>query len=232
MSEQTDFEGREAKDVEGFFNDFAANWSTLYGGQRSVVWQWLDRVFRCAIYERYRLTFETLGNNLRGQRVLDVGCGNGVYAFETVRRGADLVIGIDAASGMIDLCRTQRKEHGIEDRTCFIHSHFPPPASLKELEQEFDIGIVMGVLDYVSDPVLFLQVLRERISKFAVISFPAKDPLRWPLRRWRYRVLGRCAVFHYNESEVREVCNRAGFGELDITHIKCTGSSYFVKAYV
>ena len=50
-----------------------------------------------------RLVLGLLGD-VRGRRVLDVGCGDGDLALELWRRGA-VVIGIDASLDMIDAAR-------------------------------------------------------------------------------------------------------------------------------
>lgn len=42
--------------------------------------------------------------DVRGRRVLDAGCGPGLYAEELVARGAD-VVGVDNSPRMIELCR-------------------------------------------------------------------------------------------------------------------------------
>jgi 2-polyprenyl-3-methyl-5-hydroxy-6-metoxy-1,4-benzoquinol methylase len=223
---------QQVQEVEKFFSDFSAKWSTLYGAKRGFFWRWFDRTFRWSIYERYARTFAALGNDLTNRTVLDVGCGNGVYAFEAARRGAPFVLGVDVAEGMIALCNEQRRQLGLENATKFICTPFPPCSAVPEIERKLNVAIVMGVMDYIPDPVPFLEAVRKRISEFALITFPAKDWLRWPLRRWRYRLLKRCAVFHYHESQVKEACARAGFGRLEVRRIAWTGSCYFVRASV
>jgi ubiquinone/menaquinone biosynthesis C-methylase UbiE len=55
-----------------------------------------------AHYERPAIL--TLAGEVRGQRVLDAGCGAGVQAAELVRRGAT-VTGVDQSHGMLALAR-------------------------------------------------------------------------------------------------------------------------------
>ncbi len=100
----TPYDEQEAKTGE-FFSGFAAKWDSLYGGKRNLFWRVLDNWLRRDIQQRYQLTFERLGPDLRGQTVLDIGCGSGIYCFEAARRGADRVVGIDLAEGMISLAR-------------------------------------------------------------------------------------------------------------------------------
>jgi ubiquinone/menaquinone biosynthesis C-methylase UbiE len=46
----------------------------------------------------------SLVGDVRGRRVLDAGCGPGIYAEELVARGAD-VTAVDASAGMVELTR-------------------------------------------------------------------------------------------------------------------------------
>jgi len=220
----------QSQDVDRFFTDFSARWSSLYGGERNAFWRWFDNKFRRDIYERYELTFDALGEDLRGKSVIDIGCGDGVYSFEAARRGASSVLGVDIAEGMISLCQKRSRELNLDDQTKFVCTEFPPPSPLVDPQQKYDIGIVMGVMDYVSDPVAFLQALREHVSGLVVISFPGKRWLRWQLRRWRYKLLGRCAIFHYHETDMRESCRKAGLHGLEITYLPHSGGCYFVRS--
>jgi len=55
-----------------------------------------------AYYER-PATLSLLGE-VAGKRVLDAGCGPGIYAEELVARGAE-VVGFDASGRMVELAR-------------------------------------------------------------------------------------------------------------------------------
>jgi toxoflavin synthase len=48
--------------------------------------------------------FEALGD-VRGQSVLDIGCGTGLYTRRLKQRGAATVLGLDASAGMIEYAR-------------------------------------------------------------------------------------------------------------------------------
>jgi 2-polyprenyl-3-methyl-5-hydroxy-6-metoxy-1,4-benzoquinol methylase len=221
---------RQSQDVGEFFSEFAAKWSTLYGGRRSAIWRWLDWSLRRDIYERYQWTFAELGENLRGKSILDIGCGDGIYSLEAARRGADFVLGLDVAEGMVALCNARCQEAGLEHAVKFQCTSFPPSIELPALQRKFDVTVVMGVMDYVPDPAGFLSAVRERTSQFALISFPGKQWLRWQARRWRYKLLGRCAVFHYTDAEVRDCCRRAGWSNLKTEYLRHSGGCHLVRA--
>src|SRR4030042_5022352 len=47
-----------------------------------------------------------LTRNLKGKKVLDVGCGSGVFMLEFIKRGAE-VIGLDYSQKMLDLAKKE-----------------------------------------------------------------------------------------------------------------------------
>ncbi|WP_124727084.1 class I SAM-dependent methyltransferase [Staphylospora marina] len=50
----------------------------------------------------------------RGKRVVDIGCGGGIYTKEMLRLGAEHVVGIDFSEAMLSVAKTEHK--GIEFR--------------------------------------------------------------------------------------------------------------------
>ncbi len=56
---------------------------------------------------------------IRGRSVLDVGCGIGDLAIETVARGATRATGLDLSAKAIEEARRLAKERGVADRTGF-----------------------------------------------------------------------------------------------------------------
>jgi SAM-dependent methyltransferase len=205
-----------------FFDRFAETFDTFYDGKRSPVMQWIDRRVRRDMFERYALTFERLGD-ITDKRGLDIGCGSGPYVAEAIRRGAREVVAVDAAHSMLNLSRLRIAKLGQLDRVFFVQGYFPektPPGP-------FDYAIIMGVLDYVAEPVPFFQALRGILTGRAAISFPSKHWFRTPIRRFRYR-LRSCPVYFYDERLIRSICDQAGFGTVDILKIPGAGMDYHV----
>ncbi|QRK05299.1 methyltransferase domain-containing protein [Archangium violaceum] len=103
--------------------------------------------------ERYRATrrpwfnkefrFRLMGD-LRGKRVLDVGCGDGSNAMLMARFGAR-VTGIDISSRSIELCKRRAELDGVGDSTQFICS---PLETADLLEGSYDIIWGDGVLHH------------------------------------------------------------------------------------
>ncbi len=205
-----------------FFDRFADTFDTFYDGRRSPLMQWIDRRYRHDMFERYALTFERLGD-LTGQRGLDIGCGSGPYIVEAVRRGASHVVGLDPAPGMLELAQKRLEQMGPSDRGEFVTGYFPEtiPAG------PFDFAIVMGVLDYVAEPVQFFKALRGILTGRAAVSFPSKHWFRSPIRKFRYR-LRNCPVYFYDERMIRSIGQQAGFGTVDVIKIDGAGMDYHV----
>lgn len=209
-----------------FFHSFADVFDTFYDGRRSPMMQWFDRRFRFDMFERYRLTFERLGD-LKDKTGLDIGCGSGPYVCEALRRGAKNVVAIDAALRMLELARERAEKNKVADRVDFYQGYFPafrPPGS-------FDFAIVMGVLDYTEHPTTFLRGLREMVTGAAVLSFPSKHWFRTPIRKVRYR-LRNCPIWFYDESDIRRHATGAGWQKIDIQKIPGAGLDYHVLLQV
>jgi 2-polyprenyl-3-methyl-5-hydroxy-6-metoxy-1,4-benzoquinol methylase len=221
----------QAEKVNKFFSDFAVSWDLLYGGKRHAVWRWVDRTFRRDVYERYRMTFERLGVNLDGKTILDVGCGSGVYCLEAAQRGAKKVVGIDISGNMIKMAQEHSNALGYDHICEFICTKFPPEVPYAALEMTFDYGIVMGVMDYVAEAGEFLRDLRSLISQLVVVSFPGQHWLREPLRKYRYRLLGRCNLYSYDEQKIKNAFHYAGFRRIDIKRLDHSGICYIVTAF-
>ena len=93
---------------------------------------------------------------LAGRKVLDVGCGNGYYALEMRKAGADLVIGVDPT--LLFVMQFVAVNQFFKDPAVFVL-----PLRLEELppaNNAFDTTFSMGVLYHQRSPVDHLRQLR------------------------------------------------------------------------
>ena len=81
---------------------------------------------RCCKYKSKGLTASSevllsflTQNGLVGKSVLDIGCGTGFFALETLRQGASSCIGVDLSSAAIHEANEFAKESGLQDRARF-----------------------------------------------------------------------------------------------------------------
>lgn len=95
-----------------------------------------------AYYER-PATLSLLGE-VRGKRVLDAGCGPGIYAEALVDRGAE-VVGFDASEKMVALAREK-----LRGRAEVFRANLENPLDRLE-DASFDLAVSALAMDYVRD---------------------------------------------------------------------------------
>ena len=94
----------------------------------------------CHSVERYTLV-ELLGD-LRGRTVLDLACGNGVYARLCKRSGAAAATGVDISKQMIALAEAEERKDPLGCRyVCEDAATFTPPTQV-------DIVVAVYLLNY------------------------------------------------------------------------------------
>ena len=90
---------------------------------------------------------------LKGQRVLDVGCGGGILADAMARKGAE-VLGIDLAEKSLKVAQL----HALEAGTSHITYRLVAAEALAaEMPDHFDVVTCMEMLEHVPDPASAVQ---------------------------------------------------------------------------
>lgn len=205
-----------------FFDGFADTFDTFYDGKRRPLMQWVDKKFRSDMFVRFELAFSLLGE-VTGKRMLDVGCGSGPYIAEALKRGSSHVTGIDPAPRMLELAKARAERLGAIDRVTLIEGSFPETLP----EGSFDHAIVMGVMDYIAEPVSFIEALKQKVTDRASISFPSTHWFRTPFRKVRYRIRS-CPVYFYTEESIEHIMKQAGVERFSIKKIKGAGMDFVV----
>jgi tRNA (mo5U34)-methyltransferase len=113
---------------------------------------------------KYRHFSEAIPANLRGKRVLDIGCNGGFYSLEMKRRGAARVVGIDTDERYLRQARFAANVCGLEIE--FVRMAVWDVASLGE---RFDVVLFMGVLYHLRHPLLALDLIHEHVAKDLLI---------------------------------------------------------------
>jgi magnesium-protoporphyrin O-methyltransferase len=113
-----------------------------------------------------------LGQDLKGKRILDAGCGTGALAVEAARLGAQ-VVAIDLSPTLVDLAR----ERIPDDIAHLVEFHSGD--MLDKALGQFDHVVAMdSIIHYdTEDAVHALAQLAERTSQSIVFTFAPRTPM-------------------------------------------------------
>ncbi len=113
-----------------------------------------------------------LPHDLRGERILDAGCGPGELTGDLVRRGAE-VVGIDVSEKLIDLACDRLRDDVEAGRARFAVGDMLDPSL-----GEFDRVVSMDVLIHytLDDAVAALSELSGRTRRQLVFTFAPRTP--------------------------------------------------------
>jgi len=200
-----------------FFSGYAHDFDAIYGGSGPFN-RIISAIFRRSMRRRYENTLLACTPG-EGKTALDIGCGPGHYSVALAQRGLKKVVGIDFAPEMIRLARLRADSAGVSARCEFIEADFEN----LEFDLSFDFVICMGVLDYIGEPLTFVQKTIALAGRRALFSLPrAEGFLAWQ-RKMRYK--SKCDLFLYSYAEVQRLFN--WFSDKKVT-IEKINRDYFV----
>ena len=169
----------------------------------------------------YRYTVQYL-KEYTPRRVLDIGCGTGVYVAALANR-AFTVTGLDSCREMIDATENFLERSGLNDRARTVLADYLEWS--KNIEEEYDIALAIGVMDCVGDAASYLVSFR-RVAREVIVTFPVKSMFSF-ITDFSYRQQGMRGYF-YGEQQVKDLLLAAG---LEIVHFtKIPPSTYWVHA--
>lgn len=97
--------------------------------------------------------------DLRGAKVLDVGCNGGFFSIEMKRLGAERVVGIDPDGRYLAQARLAAEVTGVS-----LELHQMSVYEIQALGERFDLVLFMGVLYHLRHPLLALDLLYEHAA--------------------------------------------------------------------
>ena len=125
--------------------------------------------FQTVAQQRARLARFGIPDDLRGKRVLDIGCWDGWFSFEMDRRGAAVM-----AADIVERETFQAARKALGSRVEFVLSdvyHLTP-----ERVGRFDIVLFLGVLYHLKHPLLALERVCSLATDLALVeSFVTDD---------------------------------------------------------
>lgn len=212
----------ETQDVKKFFHGYAADFDSIYGHskKRSLFDKVMDKLFRRSMLLRFEETLAQ-SKNPAIRTILDVGCGSGVYCVEFLKQGKT-VVGIDLAEGMLEIAKTKTAAFKDSGHISFVLADYME----YEFNQQFDAACLMGVFDYIKEPVPLIKKLQKDVSKELYMSFPKKGGLLTWQRKMRYN-LRNCPLYFYSKKSLVDILGQSGLqGKYTI---KDLGRDFFVK---
>lgn len=160
----------------------------------------------------------------QGRRVLELGCGHGLYSIEFAKLGAN-VVAVDYSAPMLALARKNAEKAGVADRITFVQS------DIREVTETgpFDLIFLTGVTDYLPKSVV-AEVggyIKRAAGDLVIISFPPYSPIN--IIRWVWlKALKRLRLSYYTRAEVDGFASANGLGVWQVRDIR----GYMVGAFV
>lgn len=206
----------EIKDkVLNHFEAVSQDFSRIYNGEQdSIFYRLVDLLFRKQILQRRRELILSLSGNLKGKKVLDIGCGPGIYAIDLAKKGAEAVLGIDISTTMIQLAEENAERYGLAEVCKFKNMDFMET----NFQNSFDIIIAAGIFDYIKEPKDFLLKIKTLMNEKAILSFPIKWTIMTPIRMLWLLKRG-CPNFYYSKRYIQKMLNLYGIRILSIDRI-------------
>lgn len=203
--------------VKKYFEERAEEFDSFYDGSRNFLDAAIDKIFRSGMRDRVALTLREIGNELKGTKVLDVGCGAGRVSIPLAARGAE-VTGIDIARSMIELgekhLRAYERASGTKLQVRFILTDiiaFAPG-------EVFDVTLALGLFDYVKDPSPLLRKMKELTRGMMIVSYPARYTFQAPVRKaWLWT--RNCVVYFYTKGKLRRMYDALGLRDSRIVDV-------------
>lgn len=107
---------------------------------------------------------------LKGKKVIDLGCGFGEHCMQYVRDGAARVVGVDISQKMLEVARAENSHPNIT----YLNL---PMENISEIGETFDVAVSSLALHYVEDFDGLVRNVYEMLTEGGVFVFSQENPL-------------------------------------------------------
>lgn len=108
--------------------------------------------------------------DLRGKKILDIGCGMGQHAKQYAEMGAESVLGIDISEKMLDYAKAHNSAENIVYQRMAVEE-------IETINGQFDLVTSSLVFDYVEDFRGLMQKIRLLMKEDAELVFSMSHPI-------------------------------------------------------
>ncbi|UCC20463.1 MAG: class I SAM-dependent methyltransferase [Promethearchaeota archaeon] len=116
-------------------------------------------------FRQINLKLKKALGNVKGKKVLDVGCGRGRLSFYLAQNGAN-VVGIDLSKNFIDFCNKKLKKSNLQIDFKVMNAQIP------DFEDNmFDIIVGSRIIHHLPDIELFFRECKRLLKKKGFITF-------------------------------------------------------------
>ena len=162
-----------------------------------------------------------------GERVLDVGCGNGVVALDIAsKRKRSLIIGVDINKKNIEIAKTLKIENSIQNIE-FIYGDIKSQKYIKS-----DVVILSNILEHISNRILFLEdIIKKSGAKKFLIRVPLFE------RDWQMALRKELEIYYYSDTDhkiehsIEQFKNEINFCNLQIKEMHTLWGEIWAKCH-
>lgn len=108
--------------------------------------------------------------DLKGKKVLDLGCGFGEHCRQFVNRGAEKVVGIDISEKMLEVARVEN----CDPKITYLNM---PMEDIAGLEERFDVVVSSLAFHYVEDFEGVIRNIHNLLKENGIFIFSQENPL-------------------------------------------------------
>ncbi len=91
--------------------------------------------------------------NWKSKKVLDVGCGTGLFAYKAANKGAS-VLGIDFSIKAIEIAQSKFKRSNLKYAQMDV----------KKIKEKYDVIVSLGTLEHMDNPLLILELFKKHLN--------------------------------------------------------------------
>lgn len=197
-----------------FYQQLQASLMKSYYSKESTFLNYIKSLF-------YKSIYSPLPKNKIG-KILDVGCGNGLYLSQLQENGWD-VYGIDMSS---DAVKFAKDEFGLKNVKQGVLEDVDYPSNM------FDVITMHHVIEHLYNPIKVLQKINKSLKKngLLVISTPNIDSINFSFfKKYWFPLETPRHTYLFNKKTMSNLADKAGFKIVKVSYDKSSHS--FIRSF-